>query len=130
MSSGSSANVNCASTGCPALRPEAFQTAKLDAQMDEHGRAFLRDASKNHLDASSKTLYLSSSFDWFKGDLVAKSGSVEKFIVPYVSDADRKMIEKAGLSIKYTNTPVATGTSTSSEAPPPRSSHRHRQHRK
>ena len=95
--------VNCASIGCPSLRPEAFQGAKLDAQLDEQGRLFLADKSKNHLDAKNKTLYLSQIFDWFKDDFTAKSGSVEKFIAPYVSEADRKLIERGGLSIKNTN---------------------------
>lgn len=95
--------VNCASIGCPALRAEAFQAEKLDAQLDEQGRRFLRDTSKNRLDAGKKTLHLSPIFDWFKGDFTAKSGSVEKFILPYVSDADRKVIEQGGLSIKSTD---------------------------
>lgn len=95
--------VNCASIGCPSLRPEAFQAMMLDAQLDEQGRAFLRDASKNHLDAPRKTLYLSPIFDWFKGDFTAKSGTVEQFILPYVSDTDRKVIEKGGLAIRYTD---------------------------
>ncbi len=95
--------VNCASIGCPALRAEAFQASKLDAQLDEQGRIFLRDASKNRLDAGKKALHLSSIFDWFKGDFIVKSGSVEKFILPYVSDVDRKVIGKGGLTIKSTD---------------------------
>ncbi len=92
--------VNCASIGCPALRAEPFQASKLDAQLDEQGRIFLRDASKNRLDAGKKTLYLSSIFDWFKEDFTENSGSVEKFILLYVSDADRKVIGKGGLAVK------------------------------
>lgn len=95
--------INCASIGCPALRPEAFQADKLDAQLDEQTRSFLGNRSKNHLDAANKTLYLSPIFDWFKADFIAKSGSVEKFILPYVSTADRKVIEKDDLAIKYTD---------------------------
>ncbi len=95
--------VNCASIGCPALRAEAFQASKLNAQLDEQGRIFLRDASKNRLDAGKKALHLSSIFDWFKGDFIAKSGSVEKFILPYVSDVDRKVIGKGGLTTKSTD---------------------------
>ncbi len=94
--------VNCASIGCPSLRAEAFQASKLDAQLDEQGRIFLRDTSKNRLDAKNKTLYLSEIFDWFKDDFTAKSGTVEKFISNYVSDADRKVIQQGGLSVKNT----------------------------
>lgn len=94
--------INCASIGCPSLRSEAFQASKLSAQMDEQTRLFLKDTSKNRFDAKNKTLYLSSIFDWFKGDFVAKSGSVEKFIAPYVDANDRAVIEKGGLTLKNT----------------------------
>lgn len=95
--------VNCASIGCPALRNEAFRADKLDAQLNEQARKFLRDTSKNRVDQKSGTLYLSSIFDWFKGDFVDKSGSVEKFIAPYLSGSDRKAVESGNLKVKYTN---------------------------
>lgn len=95
--------VNCASIGCPALRAEAFRADKLDAQLDEQARNFLRSSSKNRVDRTGGILYLSSIFDWFKGDFVAKSGSVEKFIAPYLSDADRKAVESGSLRVKYTD---------------------------
>lgn len=94
--------VNCASIGCPALRADAFQASMLDAQLDEQGRIFLRDTTKNRLDANNKTLYLSEIFDWFKDDFTTKSSTVEKFISSYVNDADRKVIQQGGLAIKYT----------------------------
>ncbi len=95
--------INCASIGCPNLRIEAFQAKKLSAQMDEQTRLFLADRAKNRIDAKNKTLHLSSLFDWFKGDFVDKSGSVEKFIAPYISESDRALIEKGGLTIKHTD---------------------------
>lgn len=94
--------VNCASIGCPSLRAEAFQASKLDAQLDEQGRIFLRDPSKNRLDAKNKILYLSEIFDWFKADFTGKSGTIEKFVSTYVTDADRKVIQQGGLTIKNT----------------------------
>ncbi|MEP2775428.1 MAG: DUF547 domain-containing protein [Luteolibacter sp.] len=95
--------VNCASIGCPALRAEAFTAAKLDAQLNQQARNFLRDSSKNRVDQKSGTLYLSSIFDWFKGDFVGKSGSVEKFIAPYLPDSDRKAVESGKFKVKYTD---------------------------
>jgi len=95
--------INCASIGCPALRSEAFQAAKLDAQLDEQTRLFLHDRSKNRVDAKAKVLYLSSIFDWFKADFVKKSGSVEKFIAPYLDASDRSVVEQGGLKIKNTD---------------------------
>ncbi len=93
--------VNCASIGCPALRAEAFQATKLDAQMDEQARLFLRDATKNKVDVKNNTLHLSEIFDWFKADFVEKSGSLEKFIAPYVNDADRESLQKGAFAVKH-----------------------------
>lgn len=95
--------VNCASIGCPELRKEAFDAARLDAQLDEQGRRFLGDKSKNRLDANRKTLYLSPIFKWFESDFTGHSGTLEKFVAPYFNDADREVIKRGGLSIKYTD---------------------------
>lgn len=95
--------VNCASVGCPPLRAEAFQPAKLDKQLDEQATAFLNDTDKNRVDAGNGVLYLSSIFDWFKGDFVKKSGSVEKFVAPYFGESDRKAILGGNLKLKYTD---------------------------
>ncbi|MBK1829469.1 DUF547 domain-containing protein [Verrucomicrobiaceae bacterium R5-34] len=93
--------VNCASIGCPSLRAEAFQASQLSRQLDEQGRAFLADRTKNRIDASSKTLYLSQIFDWFKGDFKNQAGSVENFIATYASAADARQIKRGGFSVKY-----------------------------
>ncbi|WP_411825664.1 DUF547 domain-containing protein [Luteolibacter sp. AS25] len=95
--------VNCASIGCPALRPEAFVASRLDSQLDEQARNFLRDSSKNRLDAKNNTLYLSQIFDWFKEDFVKKSGSVKNFITPYFPAKDQPIIKRDGLKIKNTD---------------------------
>ena len=95
--------VNCASIGCPALRAEAFQAAKLDAQLNEQARKFLRDPAKNRVDAKSGTLYLSPIFDWFEKDFVKKSGNVVKFIYPYLTKSDQALLQKGGLKLKYTD---------------------------
>lgn len=95
--------VNCASIGCPPLRAEAFTADKLDKQLDEQGREFLRDGSKNYLDAKNKTLHLSPIFKWFEEDFTKQSGSVQDFVLPFVIDADRKVIKQGGISIKQTD---------------------------
>ncbi len=95
--------INCASIGCPALRAEAFQASKLDSQLDEQARKFLADTSKNRVDAKGGVLYLSSIFDWFKGDFVKKSGSVKKFIAPFLGESDRKAVLSGKLKVRYTD---------------------------
>jgi Protein of unknown function, DUF547 len=58
--------VNCASVGCPALRPEAYVGERLDAQLDDATRSFLSDRTRNRLDGN--TLKVSSIFKWYRSD--------------------------------------------------------------
>lgn len=58
--------VNCASVGCPALRPEAFVAARLDAQLEDATRKFLADKTRNRLNAGQ--LEVSSIFKWYRED--------------------------------------------------------------
>ena len=95
--------VNCASIGCPALRDEAFQAAKLDNQLAEQTTNFLRDTSKNRVDAKNNALYLSRIFDWYQSDFKKTAGSVEKFVTPFFNNDDQLAIGKGRLKIKYTD---------------------------
>lgn len=45
--------VNCASIGCPALRGEVYDSARLDAQLEDQARRFLSDRSRNRLEAGA-----------------------------------------------------------------------------
>lgn len=61
--------VNCASIGCPALRPEAFVGTRLEAQLDDQTRRFLSDRTRNRIEGD--TLWLSPIFDWYEADFGA-----------------------------------------------------------
>ncbi len=67
----------CASRSCPKLRNEAYEAARLDEQLNEQGRAFLADRSKNII--TPDKLQLSKIFSWFKGDFT-KNGSLIDFL--------------------------------------------------
>jgi len=60
--------LNCASGSCPILRTEAYEAAQLDSQLDEQGRLFLRDSTRNRFDLPAKTAHLSSIFKWYGKD--------------------------------------------------------------
>lgn len=78
--------VNCASIGCPALRPEAFTAAQLDAQLDDQTRRFLRDRTRNRYVAGDDLLLLSPIFNWYAGDFETGwrgSESVAAFVALY-----------------------------------------------
>lgn len=95
--------VNCASIGCPDLRREAYQADKLDAQLEQQTRAFLRDRSRNRYEAAEDTLYLSPIFKWYSEDFVEASGSVADFVGPYMKAAGRQAVERGDPSIRYTS---------------------------
>ena len=60
--------VNCASIGCPALRPEAYRPDVLDAQLEDQTHRFLADRSRNAFDADKGELAVSPIFRWYKED--------------------------------------------------------------
>lgn len=56
----------CASMSCPKLRNEAYTPEKLNQQLDDQGRNFLSNTSKNKI--TPHKLQLSKIFKWYKGD--------------------------------------------------------------
>ena len=64
------AAVNCASKGCPPLRAEAFEGAKLEAQLDEQMKAFLADRNRNRFEPKTKKVVLNKIFEWYADDFV------------------------------------------------------------
>lgn len=66
--------INCASVGCPALRPEPYRAEMLEAQLDDGQRRFLGDRSRNRFDPASGVLRVSPIFKWFEEDFALKGG--------------------------------------------------------
>lgn len=106
--------LNCASMGCPPLRREPFVGARLDAQLDDMTRRFLKNPAKFRIDRPSKTVYLSPIFKWFGGDFAKRYGAQEKFpgfsdteravldfVSKYIDPEDGSYLEKGKLSIEY-----------------------------
>jgi len=58
--------VNCASIGCPALRPEAFVAPKLEAQYDDGMQRFMADRTRNRVVGGK--VEASMIFKWFRED--------------------------------------------------------------
>ena len=74
---------NCASIGCPALRSEAYDAGKLDAQLEDSVVRFLSDRSRNRFNPQKGKLEVSKIFDWYGKDFGARSGSVEAWLAQY-----------------------------------------------
>jgi hypothetical protein len=76
--------VNCASKSCPPIRPEPYDAASLDAQLDDATRSYL--ASKGALqvitEGGKTRLVAPKIFDWYADDFKA-GGGVLAFIAKY-----------------------------------------------
>ncbi|GIX21543.1 MAG: hypothetical protein KatS3mg121_0326 [Gammaproteobacteria bacterium] len=72
--------LNCASVGCPALRPEAYSAARLDAQLEDQVRRFLRDRERNRVE--NGRVLLSPIFKWYAEDFAP----LERFLAAHATD--------------------------------------------
>ena len=89
--------VNCASIGCPALRPEAYTADRWDAQLDDQTRRFLRDRTRNRvMQRDPLRIGISSIFDWY-GDDFDSAGGVHGFLARYPEALDLAPAETAVL---------------------------------
>ena len=93
----------CAALGCPSLRAEAYRADRLDEQLDDQARQFLAATPKNRIDASARVVHLSPIFKWFSDDFEKQSGSVLKFIQPYLPEPARAAVARGGFKISYTD---------------------------
>ena len=85
--------LNCASLSCPKLRREAYDGARLDAQLTDQAKEFLSDISRNQL--SAKNPKLSAIFSFYGNDIKKWSG---KSIIAYINQyAPIKIDENAEL---------------------------------
>ena len=99
--------VNCASLGCPALRPEAFTAAKLEAQLDDGMLRFMGDRTRNRF-ANGKA-ELSEIFKWFREDFEKGHkglGKIDDLLARYADQladapAEREKLKAGGTAIAY-----------------------------
>ena len=102
--------VNCASIGCPSLRPEAFTAGALEAQLQDQTQRFLRDRSHNYYDAAANTLHLSMIFKWYGSDFergLLGANSVPQFVSNYgaamaLSKVQQQQIGAGKVDLEYT----------------------------
>ncbi|PIR19733.1 MAG: hypothetical protein COV48_00340, partial [Elusimicrobia bacterium CG11_big_fil_rev_8_21_14_0_20_64_6] len=70
----------CAAKGCPPLRSEAYDGARLNSQLDDQARTFLSQKAKNDASAAGETAYLSAIFKWYMEDFGGSKKSVLIFV--------------------------------------------------
>jgi hypothetical protein len=93
--------INCASKSCPTLRSDAYRASTLDVQLTAAARAFVSDPTKNRYNAATRTLYLSSIFDWFAGDFERASKTVPAFVARYADPAVAADIASAEVKVEF-----------------------------
>jgi len=103
--------VNCASIGCPALRPEALTPDTLEVSLEDSTKRFFNDKTRNYYDASADELRVTKLLDWYEGDFTQGDmgiNSREQFLARYATElSDDPAIQariKAGeIDIDYTD---------------------------
>lgn len=76
--------VNCAALGCPDLRKEPWDPQRLDHQLDEAARAFVRHPRAVRFEG--ETLHLSSLFDWYAEDFGPDGPARARHLARYLPD--------------------------------------------
>ncbi|WP_254967962.1 DUF547 domain-containing protein [Cyanobium sp. CH-040] len=72
----------CASIGCPLLRNEAYRPERLEDQLEDDARRFIRNPTKVRYDAAANVLHCSPIFRWYRADFEAVAPSLAAYILP------------------------------------------------
>ena len=93
----------CASKGCPALKNEAFVADRLNDQLEDAARTFLKDKTRNRFEPREKILYLSSIFKWYGSDFEKNGGSIKGFVSSRMAATpeEAKAIRDPSVKIKF-----------------------------
>ena len=104
----------CAAISCPYLRTEPYTAAKLDEQLDDQSRRFVKHPFQVKIHRANERIYLSSIFKWFGDDFVKTYGTDKKFtdykenqravlnfISKYLPPEDVEYLEKGKAWIEY-----------------------------
>lgn len=90
----------CAAKGCPILRSEAYEPDKLYAQLEEQGRLFMKQTSKNRFDFDKKEATISNIFNWFKGDFEKNGAPVLEYLARFLPKEDGEKLKASAKDFK------------------------------
>lgn len=88
----------CGAMSCPKLADFAYVPGKLDEQLDARTRLTLNDEAYVSVDKKSKTVKLSSLFDWYSADFKKNARGIIQYINQY---RDKKIPED--YKVEFTN---------------------------
>lgn len=101
--------LNCASRGCPHLPREAFVGHKIFRQLDRETKKFVMQTRNVRVDAKTKTIHLSSIFQWFREDFEIWANryelktEAEDRLIDYINyyRPDSNLLPHKGYKIQY-----------------------------
>lgn len=104
----------CAAMSCPLLRNEPYIAEKLDQQLEDQARTFLRSSRGLRIERGEGKVYLSSIFKWFGEDFIKTYGTSDRFagksdveravlnfVNRYVDESDRDFLLRGTYKIEY-----------------------------
>lgn len=99
----------CASTGCPALRPQAFTPAALEGELEDSFMRFMSDKTRNRV--QDGMLHVSPIFKWFAEDFEKGNKGFKNTLDVFAryakqlsnDPATQEKIRNRSLMVKYTD---------------------------
>jgi len=88
----------CGATGCPLLRNEAYQSDRLEAQLEQDAKRFINNPDKVYYDSNEQVLYCSKILKWYKQDFLKVSPSLAEYIQIYI---EKEIPNNKSVEIKY-----------------------------
>ena len=82
--------------GCPPLRSEAYSGARLEEQLEDQGRTFLRGSpAKNRVELATRSVYVSQVFKFrdYAKDFGGSREAVARFIARWYGPARGRCLE-------------------------------------
>ncbi len=90
----------CAALGCPPLRTEPYEGARLSEQLDDQTRRYLARPAGLQLGTDGRTIAVSSIFKWFASDFET-AGGVRAFLTLYAPPPARAALGNPDTRITY-----------------------------
>ena len=94
-----------AAISSPPLRPEAYEGSRINEQLHDQTRTFLRERqTSNRLDLGNSIIHLSPIFDWNRADFGKTDAGILRFVSSYFEGTGEKAaFAAARLTIEFTD---------------------------
>jgi hypothetical protein len=91
----------CASVSCPRLLNEPYTAKRVQEQLAANMRDFFGRRQNFRVDASGRTIYMSSIPDWFGEDFGRSQAKRLAFFRPYLPKVAQKMVSNSSVRVVY-----------------------------